>query len=63
MDIPDNLLDYVKEEARRFGHGRIIIELNESADKVYVVTEFRRRFSVEEERKQPLHDNKVYHTD
>lgn len=44
MKLPENLLQYVQEEAARIHHGRIILELNATSDKVYVVTEVREQF-------------------
>lgn len=44
MNIPNNLVDFIKSEAKRVHHGRIILEINETSDKVDVITESRERF-------------------
>ncbi len=44
MIIPENCIEYVKKEAKRVHHGKIIIEINETNDKIDVVTESRERF-------------------
>jgi len=49
MTIPENLLDYVKSEAEKVHHGRIIIELNKTSDKIDVIIESRERFNKEGE--------------
>lgn len=48
MEIPENLLAFIKTEARRIHHGRIIIELNATSDKIDVITELRERFKTED---------------
>lgn len=44
MNIPETLFTYIKEEASRIHHGRLIIELNETSNKIDVITETRERF-------------------
>jgi hypothetical protein len=45
VHLPDNLLAYIKQEAERMHHGRIIIEVNvDKPDKIDVITESRERF-------------------
>lgn len=44
MEIPDNLLNYIKEQANKVHHGRITIEINDTAHKMDVVVESRERF-------------------
>lgn len=57
MEIPDNLLEYVRETAAKIGHGRVIIELNESSKKIDVISETRKRFNKDDEevRTEPQH--------
>ena len=44
--IPDTLLAYIRQEAQRMHHGRIIIEINaDKPDRVDVITENRERFT------------------
>lgn len=47
MEIPANLWKHVQDEVRRVHHGRVIIELNKTSDKIDVVTESRERFMSE----------------
>lgn len=44
MEIPDHLIQYVKEEARILNHGRIIININESNKHIDITTEKAVRF-------------------
>lgn len=44
MIIPENLMAYVKAEAEKIRYGRVVIELNETANKIDVITETRERF-------------------
>lgn len=44
MKIPGNLLEFIQSEAKRVHHGRIILEINETSEKVDVITESRERF-------------------
>lgn len=44
MRLPENLIEYVREEALKLDHGRIIIEINASSGKLDVTTECRERF-------------------
>jgi GTP:adenosylcobinamide-phosphate guanylyltransferase len=44
MEIPDSLIDYVKEESRKLKHGRIIININESNKHIDITTEKAVRF-------------------
>lgn len=44
MEIPEALISFIKEEATRVHHGKIIIEINETAKKIDVITEARTRF-------------------
>lgn len=44
--IPQALLDYIRAEADRIHHGRIIIEINaDKQNRIDVITETRERFS------------------
>lgn len=52
MRIPDNLIQYVKNMAAKMHHGRITIEINETANKVDVVVENRERFDKESEQRE-----------
>ena len=52
MKIPDSLIDYIKSEAQRIHHGKVIIEINQTSDKVDVVTEHRERFTKKGEEKE-----------
>ena len=46
VEIPDSLLEYIREQARRIHHGTIRVELNvDKPGKVDVVTEMRERFN------------------
>lgn len=45
MELSKNVLEHIKQEAERVHHGRIIIELNATANKIDVVTESRERFN------------------
>jgi hypothetical protein len=46
--IPENLLQHIKDEAKRIHHGRIIVEINaDKPGKVDVITESRNRFKGE----------------
>lgn len=48
VEIPQNLLNHIKDEAGRIHHGRIIIEINaDKPGKVDVITESRERFKGE----------------
>jgi hypothetical protein len=44
MKLSQNLINYIVEEADRVHHGRVIIEINATSDKIDVVTESRERF-------------------
>ena len=44
MKLPENIIEFIKQEASRIHHGKIIIELNETSDKIDVVVESRERF-------------------
>jgi hypothetical protein len=44
MEIPQNLIDYIKEEARVLAHGRIIVNINESNKHIDITTEKAVRF-------------------
>lgn len=45
VNIPDNLLQFIREEASRIHHGKIVIEINrDKPNKIDVVTEHRQRF-------------------
>lgn len=45
VDIPQNLLDYIAEQAKGIHHGVIRIEINtDTPHKIDVVTESRERF-------------------
>lgn len=46
VEIPENLLQYIREECTRIHHGTIRIEINaDKPDKIDVITEYRQRFS------------------
>lgn len=46
VEIPDILLQHIKEECARIHHGQIRIEINaDKRDKIDVITESRERFS------------------
>jgi len=55
MEIPNNLMDYVKSEAKRVHHGKVIIEINQTSDKIDVVTESRERFIRNNKNKEMRH--------
>lgn len=55
MEIPNNLMDFVKSEAKRVHHGRVIIEINQTSDKLDVVTESRERFVRQGKEKEMRH--------
>lgn len=63
MEIPDNLVEYVKEEARRIGHGTITIEIIEERGKVDVVTQRRKRFPIGPERDSSSSAPREFRTD
>ena len=44
MVIPDNLIEYVKAEAKGIAHGKIIININESNKHIDVTVETTERF-------------------
>lgn len=44
MKIPDVLVNHIRQEAGKIHHGKIIIELNETNNKIDVITESRERF-------------------
>lgn len=43
--ISDEVVNYVRKKMQKIKYGKIIIELQENADKVDVITETRQRFS------------------
>jgi len=51
MDLPDNLLTFIKTEAKRIHHGSITIELNKTANKIDVVCGSRERFELRDKKK------------
>lgn len=59
MRLPENLIEYVREEALKLDHGRIIIEINASSGKLDVTTECRERFWGEKRETPPFDANKV----
>lgn len=52
MEIPENLLTYIKEQAKIVHHGRITIEINQTIPKMDVVVESRERFIPKKEDKK-----------
>lgn len=54
MEIPETLFAHIKNEARSVQHGRVTIEINESAGKIDVVTESRKRWSSKEGQLRPV---------
>ena len=54
MEIPENLLNYIKDQAKKVHHGRITIEINATNNKMDVVVESRERFGP----KNPKDDSK-----
>lgn len=44
MKLPDCVIDHIRSEAEKLHHGRIILELNDTSDKIDIVTEGRERF-------------------
>lgn len=48
MKIPDNLINHIKSEAEKMEYGKIIININKTANGVDVVTEKRERFEKSE---------------
>ena len=60
MEIPETLIEYIREEARRIGYGSIIIEIVEERGKVDVVTQRRKRFPVNEPRKAKSSTSREY---
>lgn len=47
MELNDKLIAHLRKEAKDVHHGRITIELNETANKIDIVTESRERFKNE----------------
>lgn len=46
VEIPENLLQHIREECARIHHGQIRIEINaDRPDKIDVITEYRERFT------------------
>ena len=45
MELNENIIWYIKEEAKRIHHGCIKIEINTTSKKIDVVTESRERFA------------------
>lgn len=52
MKLPENIIDFIKAEANRIHHGKIIIEINETSDKIDVVVESRERFKPDDKEKK-----------
>jgi hypothetical protein len=44
MQMSDKLLSHVKNQVALVHHGRVIIEVNETSNKIDVITESRERF-------------------
>ena len=44
MEIPENLFNYIKDQAKKVHHGRITIEINKTSNKMDVIVESRQRF-------------------
>ena len=51
MDIPNELQDHIKKELKKVKHGRITVEINETRGKIDVITEARKRFPINGEKK------------
>lgn len=47
-DVPGEVLEYIAEETKRIGFGRITIELNKKQKFIDVVSERRKRFEKKE---------------
>ena len=47
MELSDKVWKTIREEVERINHGKVIIEVNQSAKKAYVITENRKRFENE----------------
>jgi len=43
--VPENLKKHILEEIEQIDYGRVIIEINGTSDKIYVVTERREQFA------------------
>lgn len=54
-DIPNEVMDYIKDEVQKIGYGQVTIELNEKNKFIDVVTERRKRF--EKGKKKEIPDN------
>jgi hypothetical protein len=53
-DLSDEILEYIEEEIRKTGYGRVVVELNKKANFIDVISERRKRF---EKGKKKLSDN------
>ena len=52
MKLNENIIEHIKQEAERIHHGKLIIEINDTAGKVDVVTESRERFTERKAKKE-----------
>jgi hypothetical protein len=56
MEVSDNvlknILQFVKEEIGNLQYGDIVIEIQETANKIDVVTRSRKRFSIKEKKEE-----------
>jgi hypothetical protein len=59
-DIPENIIDHIREEMRKIEHGKITIELHGNDKNIRVVTESSQRF-LKGEPKKVLRVVKKYH--
>jgi len=48
--IPEEILNYIEQEIKEIGYGRITVELNKKQNFVDVVSERRKRFEKEKPR-------------
>jgi hypothetical protein len=48
--ISDEVVSYIRDKMQKIRYGKIIIELQENADKVDVITETRQRFQKKQEK-------------
>jgi len=54
IELPEEIVQHIKEEARRIHHGQITIELNATSGKIDVVSGSRERFPVMKSKKSGI---------
>lgn len=52
MEIDQNTINHIKEEARKMEHGKIVVQINGTSSYVDVVVEKRQRFKKESDKKR-----------